>query len=148
MIIIAVTGTPGTGKTTYAKRLSKKLKYIYIDANKLAIGLGQSEGYDRQKRCHIIDADRLADGVLEHLKTKKGKGAVVDSHLSHHIPKDSVKECVVIKCGLKTLEKRLRKRNYTKAKIRENLDSEIFDVCLMEAIDLGHEPRVVWSSTI
>ena len=33
MRIIIVTGTPGTGKTTIAKKLAKKLNFHYLDVN-------------------------------------------------------------------------------------------------------------------
>jgi broad-specificity NMP kinase len=44
---IIVTGTPGTGKTTLAKKLSKKLKYAYIDVNNVIKENKLKEGYDR-----------------------------------------------------------------------------------------------------
>jgi broad-specificity NMP kinase len=44
---------------------------------------------------------------------------------------------------LKKLKKRLEKRNYSKSKIRENLDAEIFDVCLVEAKEKGHKIKVI-----
>jgi adenylate kinase len=50
--------------------------------------------------------------------------------------------CIVTKCNLKELEKRLKKRGYNKAKIRENLDCEIFDVCLNEAMKKGHKIKI------
>ncbi|MBS3169060.1 hypothetical protein J4210_01120 [Candidatus Woesearchaeota archaeon] len=42
---------------------------------------------------------------------------------------------------MKKLNKRLQRRGYGPAKIRENLDTEIFQVCFEEAGELGH--RVV-----
>jgi adenylate kinase len=47
--------------------------------------------------------------------------------------------CIVTHCDLKTLQQRLGRRCYNKKKIRENLDAEIFDVCLVEAIEQGHK---------
>ena len=41
--------------------------------------------------------------------------------------------CVVCKCDLKVLKKRLEKRKYSKQKIKDNLDAEIFDVCFIDA---------------
>ena len=49
------------------------------------------------------------------------------------MPKKYVDLCIVTKCNLKELERRLKKRKYNKEKIKENLDAEIFDVCLNEA---------------
>jgi broad-specificity NMP kinase len=45
----------------------------------------------------------------------------------------------VCKCELKKLKKRLEKRKYSQKKIRENVDSEIFDICLNEAVEKGHQ---------
>ena len=75
--------------------------------------------------------------------SKSKKLLVIDSHLSHYLPKKYVKLCVVTKCDLKVLKKRLEKRKYSKGKVRENLDAEIFDVCLNEAKELGHKVKVV-----
>jgi adenylate kinase len=73
------------------------------------------------------------------IKNKKLKnGIIIDSHLSHHLPKKYVDLCVVVKCDLKVLEHRLKKKGYSKGKVRENLDAEIFDVCLNEAKQFGH----------
>jgi broad-specificity NMP kinase len=44
---------------------------------------------------------------------------------------------------LKELRKRLEKRGYDGEKVRENIDSEIFDVCLNEAKDKGHYTFVI-----
>ena len=40
---------------------------------------------------------------------------------------------------MKKLEKRLKERKYSKKKIRENLDAEIFQICLNEAKENGHK---------
>ena len=55
--------------------------------------------------------------------------------------------CIVLTCSnLKELEKRLKKRKYSKAKIRENLDAEIFQTCLMGAKEGGHKV-VTWDTS-
>jgi adenylate kinase len=80
---------------------------------------------------------------IENLNKKIVKGTIIDSHLSHYLPKSYVDLCIITKCELKVLEKRLMKRRYSKDKIRENLDAEIFDVCLNEAKENGHKVIVV-----
>jgi|TARA_Y100000310_G_scaffold271804_1_gene286447 adenylate kinase len=72
-----------------------------------------------------------------HKKVKNG--VIIDSHLSHHLPKKYVDLCIVAKCDLKVLKNRLKKKKYSKDKIRENLDTEIFDVCLNEAKENRHK---------
>lgn len=79
--------------------------------------------------------------IINH-KTLK-KGIIIDSHLSHYLPKRFVDLCMVTKCNLKVLEKRLKNRKYSKSKARENLDAEIFDICFTEAIENGHKVSVI-----
>ncbi len=71
---------------------------------------------------------------------------VIDSHLSHYLPKEKVKLCVICKCDVKELRKRLKKRGYAKAKIEENVEAEIMDVCLNEAKEEGHRIKIIDTS--
>jgi adenylate kinase len=147
MKVICVTGTPGTGKTTLAKKLAKLKTYEYIDVNKVIESSGLKESYDKKKKCSVIDVKKLNKVLIKLIKSFKGKGIVIDSHLSHYLSSKYVDLCVVTKCSnLKKLESRLKKRGYIKSKIRENLDCEIFDVCLNEAHELKHKIKVVDTS--
>ncbi|TKJ17359.1 kinase [Candidatus Woesearchaeota archaeon B3_Woes] len=137
MTVICISGTPCTGKTTLAKKLSKQFIYEYIDVNKLIKDNKLDEKYDRKKRCYVVDVKKLNKLLIKLVQTKKN--LVIDSHLSHYLPKKYVDLCIITKCNLKTLEKRLKKRKYNKSKIRENLDCEIFDICLNEAKENKHK---------
>ena len=44
---------------------------------------------------------------------------------------------------MKILKKRLKKKKYSENKIRENLDAEIFDICLNEAKESRHKVIVI-----
>jgi len=141
-MLIAITGTPGTGKTALARELSLLLHMPVLDVNKLIKERRLYDGYDWKRACYVVKPSKLVKELLKVRKTAK-KGLIVDSHLSHFLPSQAVGLCVVAKCGLKTLKKRLVKRGYSPAKVRENLDSEIFDICLNEAVDAGHNIAVV-----
>lgn len=71
------------------------------------------------------------------------KGIIIDSHLSHYLPRRYADLCIVTKCDLKTLKKRLKKKKYPESKIRENMDAEIFDICLTEAKENKHNVLVI-----
>jgi len=170
MRVVIITGTPGTGKTTLAKQLAKKLNFHYLDVNKIIKKYKISEGYDKKRKTIIIDIKKLNKALINEIKnhrkliqnnsikktsiTKSNKkiknnnnklirneknnkiikkGIIIDSHLSHHLPRKYVDLCMITKCNLKVLEGRLKKKKYSKDKIRENLDAEIFDVCLIES---------------
>lgn len=145
MKTICVSGSVGTGKTTLAKKLSKKLNYSYIDVSKLVKKDKLYDGYDRKRRCYIVDTKKLNKKLIG-LINKKDKGIIIDSHLSHYLPKKYVDLCIITKCNLKELQKRLKKRGYSMAKIQENLECEIFDVCLNEAKEAGHKVIVIRST--
>ncbi|MEM4267849.1 MAG: adenylate kinase family protein [Candidatus Woesearchaeota archaeon] len=142
MKAIIVTGTPATGKTTFAKQFAKEKGYFYLDLNNLIKENRIYSGYDRKRKSYIVDIRRLIKPVVKIIRQYKGK-VVIDSHLSHYLPPKYVRLCIVTKCPLKTLKRRLEKRGYSKAKIRENLDAEIFDVCFIEAKEMGHRVKVI-----
>lgn len=141
-MIIIVSGTPGTGKTTIAKKIAKERNAEYIDVNKVITKYNISDGYDRKRKTKIIDVKRLNKVLIKIIKSSK-KDLVIDSHLSHYLPPKYVDLCIITKCDLKTLKKRLKKKGYSTEKIKENLDAEIFDVCLNEAKELGHKIKVI-----
>ena len=147
MKTIIVTGTPGTGKTTVAKGLAKGLDLKYIDANIIIKKHKLSDGYDKKRKSRIIGIKKLNKALIKEismLKKDKGNkagcnGIVIDSHLSHYLPKRYVDMCIVTRCNLKELKRRLTRRKYSAGKVRENMDAEIFDVCLAEAKEKGHK---------
>ena len=146
MKVIIVTGCVGTGKTTVAKKFSEVLGYNYLDVNSLIKRYDISSGFDKKRKSKIIDIEKLKDCLvrgISKLEEKKVDGVVIDSHLSHYLDKDIVDLCIVTKCELKELEKRLLKRKYHEEKIRENLDSEIFDTCRVEALEAGHNIKII-----
>jgi adenylate kinase len=165
MKVICVTGTPAAGKTAIAKKLALRYNLYYLDANRIVNQCKLSSGYDRKRKAKIVDTNRLGRkliGIIGFFKKcghignalmpkagsavklknnaikKKYRGIVIDSHLSHYLPEKYVNLVVVAKCGIKKLCKRLEKRKYSQAKIRENIQAEIFDICRNEALERGH----------
>jgi adenylate kinase len=139
-MVIIISGTPATGKTTLAKHLCLRYGFVRLDVSRLVKRI--SEGYDKKRKCEIVDTTRFVQGVLRMIAKAKAKNQVIDSHLSHYLPPESVELCIITKCDLLVLKKRLDAR-YDSAKVRENLDAEIFDLCYNEAKEFGHKVAVV-----
>ncbi len=136
-ILITITGSPGVGKSTLAKILVKKLGFDRLDLHHYYKRI--STGYNRPKQSYEINYQKFEKLVKEKLKESK-RGLIIDSHISHLLPKRLVDVCIVLICSdLKKLEKRLKARKYSKKKIRENLDAEIFQICLIEAKERKHK---------
>ena len=147
MKVIAVTGTPGTGKSTIARKLAKKLNFCYIDINNTISKYNLFDGYDKKRKTKIIDTNNLNKKLIFEIKnikkTEEFYGIIIDSHLSHYLPKKYVDFCIVAKCSIDELSKRLKRKRFHKEKIQENLQAEIFDICLNEAKERKHRVIVI-----
>ena len=143
-MIIAVSGSPGTGKTDISKYLAKSLNYIYLDVNEVIRKNNLRGKYLKKFDSYEVDVNKLNKILIKIIK--KNNDLIIDSHLSHYIASRYLNYCIICKCDLKVLKKRLEKRGYNAIKVRENLDSEIFDVCLNEALENKHRVIVVDTS--
>jgi adenylate kinase len=131
MKVIIISGSVGTGKTTLSKKLSKILNYEYVDVSKLIKKNKLSFGYDEENECEIIDIKKLNKFLVELIKKSK-KNLIIDSHLSHYLPKKYVDLCIVTTCDISILRDRLKKRKYNAKKIKDNIEAEIFDTIVIE----------------
>ncbi|AGB05202.1 putative nucleoside kinase, CMP and AMP kinase [Aciduliprofundum sp. MAR08-339] len=130
-MLIALTGTPGTGKTSVAKVLEREYRVIYLkdfeDARMY---------YDEERKSYVVDIDMLKDKVKE-LKDKEK--VILEGHYSHDMPVDLV---IVLRCHPDELRKRLEKRGYIERKIRENLEAEAMGLITSEAINYYGKDKV------
>ncbi|MBI5393159.1 AAA family ATPase [Candidatus Woesearchaeota archaeon] len=136
MKVIIITGTPCTGKSTLAKELSKYLPAKLLDVNQVINKHKMKESYDKLRDTYIIDTKKLNKvliGYITQEKKAKTHYLIIESHLSHYLPSKYVSLCIITACDLKILQSRLKKRNYNQAKVRENLDAEIFEIIHHEA---------------
>jgi adenylate kinase len=156
--IIFITGTPGVGKTTVAdflnKELSKKYNSKLFKINEIAIENDLIQGKDSEKGYKIINIDKLNKKLFEmtnndnienlnyNLINNKNNVfndlerleiVIVEGHLCHLC--DHCDKVIVLRLDPESLEKRLKKRNYSESKIQENLEAEALAVCTIEAFE-------------
>ena len=139
--LLIITGTPGTGKSTVAKLVCNELDLEHIDFHKIIEKDSiLSANFNKEKDCYDLDMDRVEELLKLKLEENPCKIMVFDTHVAQHLPKEMILAAIVMRCSdLKILEKRLLDRDYSVSKVKENLDSEIFDVCCDEAMELGVE---------
>jgi adenylate kinase len=140
--IILITGTPGVGKTTLAKSLSRNLGFKLIEPNRLVRKEKLYTRFDRARKTYVVDEGKLRRR-LEAL-SRSSERIVLPTHLvGRFLPKASMKLALVLRLDPVVLYKRLRARGWTKRKAWENTEAEMLDVCLQEArLLLG--PRKVY----
>jgi len=124
-MIIALTGTPGCGKTTISKKLSKK--YEIVDLNKMIKDKKLYDSYDRKRKTYIVDVKKID----KYIKNLKGN-VIIDSHLSHLL--NHIDLVIVLRCKPNILESRLKKKKWNDCnKIRENVEAEMISLISWEA---------------
>jgi len=124
--IVAVTGTPGCGKTT----LCKKFQFSVKSVRELA------EEYDCIDEIDPLDGASPID--IEKLSKSIDWGAsplIVDGHLSHLLPVDAA---IIVRCNPNVLQGRLESREYSSEKIQSNLESELIGLISSECLGMPH----------
>ncbi len=127
---VAVTGTPGTGKTTATERLDTDLDVAHL--NDLVASEDLYGEVDEARDSKVVDVD----AVQEYFDGRED--VLVESHLAHHL--EDLDRVVVLRCHPDELDDRLRERGEPPEKAHENAESEALDVILSEAVrDHGAE---------
>ena len=133
---IAITGTPGTGKTTCSKGITGKYEILHL--NEIIKEKKLYQGFDEERQTLIADVDAIE-------KELDGKdNIVIDSHISHLLNVDKV---IVLRCHPKELKRRLKGRTYREGvdierSIEENTRAEALDIILVESIEIQGENKV------
>lgn len=123
-MITALTGTPGTGKSTAASILVAR-DHVVTTVEKLAQECNAAVETDDGLE---IDVDKLSSK----LTGEEEKNTVVVGHLAHLMPNSL---CIVLRCHPNLLKSRLEKRGYAEEKTRENAEAEAIDLILVEALE-------------
>jgi adenylate kinase len=140
---ISVTGTPGVGKTAFSKRLACKLNAKYVDLNRLVIDEGIVVSEQVEDGSVTVDIPALRRRVQRFCSESCEEPIILDGHLSHLIaPPKKVKVVFVLRCDPRILWRRLKRRGYSREKLKANLLAEILDVCLVESLKRFGESKV------
>lgn len=127
-MIVALTGTPGTGKTTVADCLRSQGKKV-MDLNRLLNSEGMLSDYDHVAESFLIDPEEISARMADF----EGD-FIIEGHLSHNMKVDV---CIVLRCRPDIIRKRLMERGYPFGKVEDNMMSEALDIILVECLDTG-----------
>ena len=125
MRVLALTGTPGTGKTTVARGLADEV--TVVDANDLAERVDAVDDHDEARDAALVDEHRLEQRARQALPDE-GR-VLVEGLLAHRCDPDAV---VLLRCHPDELGARLADRNWPQAKVEENVMAETLDALVPE----------------
>jgi adenylate kinase len=138
--VIVITGVPGVGKTSVANAVAERLGCPVIGVSELAVREGALLGRDDERETDIVDLPRLKEMIAEAVSATEGP-IIVEGHFAYDVvPSHLVSHALVLRRAPWILKGELRERGYSDEKVRENVEAELLDVPLVEAIEaLGPE---------
>ena len=140
--VVLITGTPGVGKSTVAKGIAERTGFRLIQLNLLAEEVGGIGSMDPERETQIIKPRVIRRALRKILRKSEGT-VIVEGHYGELVPSEFVRVAVVLRTDPLKLRKRLRSRGYPEAKVKENVEAELLDCCLIGAVEAYGEGRVV-----
>jgi adenylate kinase len=128
---VALTGTPGVGKTAVASVLTKK-GHLVVHLHRFAQRNNCIVGRDVKRKSQLIDVDVLNRCIEQEYPTTDM--VLFEGHISHLLR--CMDKIVILRCHPTQLKQRLQKKKWSVKKIKENVEAEILDVILCEAVEL------------
>lgn len=133
----ALTGTPGTGKSTVGRALATS-GFRIIDLRTFARDLGLAR--------RTADGDVLdIEAIGRRLPPSTEGPVVIEGLLSHLLPVD---RAIVLRCNPEVLRRRLADRGWPRGKVEENVEAEAVDVILLESLERCDDVREVDTTAV
>jgi adenylate kinase len=139
---IVITGNPGVGKHTCAKLVADAIGGDIVDINTVAIqshhvSAVTDKGLD-------IDVAKVRTLISKRLRLKNKASVIVVGHLAPYVSKKpDIDVAIVLRRSPYKLANSLKKRGYSKEKIRENIASEILGVTLYDSLRTFGRNKVI-----
>jgi len=130
--VVALTGSPGTGKSTLASRLKQHGMNV-ITVEEIANGVDALSQSDT--------ALEVETSILPNWTWDGTDDCIIDGHLSHHCSVDAI---IVLRCHPSELRQRLKQREgYGYDKIESNVEWELLSGVWSDLIALHPQTKVM-----
>ncbi|MBM1154459.1 adenylate kinase family protein [archaeon] len=140
---VVITGTPGTGKTTVARYLAKKNGWRLISLSKFAFKNGGIRYFDPETGSFVIDPNRIKRSLNRLLRRNNDHRSIVEGcDANVLVEPELVTHVFVLRCNPIELVQRMLRSGYSRDKILANVEAEMIDFCLWEAINRFGQERV------
>lgn len=141
--VILITGTPCVGKTTVAQALAAKLDALNLNLTELAIRENLILGKDKKRNSIIVNEKKMKQRIRNLIETCEEDNIIVDGHYAVNVVASKLASHVfVLRRNPLELRKLMEQSGFSGAKLWENLESEILDVCLIDALNVQDKEKV------
>jgi cytidylate kinase len=128
MVVVAVSGQPGSGKTTIARELARVLKVPLVSSGSLFRELAAKSGMDFVEFHKYAEANPEIDKKIDSMAIELAKGGnvVLEGHLTAWVVRPYADLCIYLKASRETRAKRVSvrdKKSYEEA-LREVTERE------------------------
>ncbi len=134
-MIVIITGTPCTGKTSVSEELAGIMKktgmgFSVLHLNEIILKNRLCTGTDKKRNAKDVDMKKLRK-YLKAVTGKKGN-YIIESHFAHDFDGDVV---FVLRTNPLELERRMEEKEWAPEKIEENLEAERLNLIFGESLD-------------
>lgn len=127
MTIITISGTPGSGKSTIARAISKEFNLNHLSAGDFVRQLAEERNMTLIELNKLAETDPSIDKEIDNRTKKLAKkdNFVIDSRLAFHFIPDSVK--VFVKCSDEVAAERIHRDTLNSLRSSEDRISSLED---------------------
>ena len=123
-----ITGSPGVGKHTLTKEISKLLNLPIFDINEIA---KEGELFEKTAETNEVDVKKLEKIIREKILHP----SIIVGHLAPYVlTSDQVEKAIVLRKNPYDLIQIYKNREYSNEKIKDNIGSEVLGIILHDTI--------------
>lgn len=131
-MIIVISGTPGTGKTSVSNMIAELYNGKVLSLNEPEVFEEFNIHFDIKRDTYVVDTDKLLTHIItliEEYKNDEPEYLIIEGHFSDIIPENYIDYAIILRCDPYMLRSRLENRGYKNDKILENVQAEILGNC-------------------
>ncbi|MHA1129697.1 MAG: adenylate kinase family protein [Candidatus Helarchaeota archaeon] len=140
-LVIVISGTPGTGKTTVAQKLKEIYSAITVNLTDYAITNNLILEDDEERQTKVVNLNSLLPKLETLIQTEKGN-IIIEGHYADIVPNRLISIGIILRTDPHILETRLKLKQFSVSKIQENLQSEILGACTAAALETYEREKI------